>query len=199
MAENKNKGLIEVIVGGMFAGKTEELLRRLNRLNYARKKFLVFKPKIDVRYSKNNVVSHDKKVLEAIAIDDPNEIYKYLKSDIYAVAIDEIQFFSKEIINVLETLADEGFLVIVAGLDLDFKGEPFGVMPEILARAEKVRKLSAICQVCGSEASRTQRLINGKPAHKSDPVVLIGATESYEARCRKCHVVLKDDWSWIYG
>lgn len=186
-------GTIAMIVGGMFAGKTEELLRRLKRLFYAKKAFLLFKPSIDNRYYKDKVTSHNQNTLEAIVINKPEEIYKYLKSDTYAVGIDEIQFFDRSIIKVVEDLANKNILVIGAGLDLDFKAEPFGVMPELLARAESVSKLTAICQVCGNPAGRTQRLINGKPAKKTDPTILIGALDSYEARCRHCHILGEDD------
>ena len=186
-------GTIAMIVGGMFAGKTEELLRRLKRLFYAKKAFLLFKPSIDHRYYKDKVTSHNQNTLEAIVINKPEEIYKYLKPDTYAVGIDEIQFFDRSIIKVVEDLANKNILVIGAGLDLDFKAEPFGVMPELLARAESVSKLTAICQVCGNPAGRTQRLINGKPAKKTDPTILIGALDSYEARCRHCHILGEDD------
>lgn len=183
-------GWIEVIVGSMYAGKTEELVRRIKRIQYAKKDCLVFKPKIDNRYSENEIVSHNKSKVNSIKIEKAYEIYDYIKDKLpYAVAIDEVQFFDNGIIQVAEDLADKGVRVILAGLDKDFRGEPFGVVPELLARAEYVTKLEAICQVCGAPATRTQRLINGKPASYNDPIILIGATEHYEARCRHCHVV----------
>jgi thymidine kinase len=183
-------GWIEVIAGSMYAGKTEELLRRIRRIEFAKKTCLVFKPRIDNRYSEDDVVSHNHSHTKSISINNSQEIYKYLDKLPYAVAIDEVQFFDEGIINVCEDLANRGVRVIVAGLDRDFRGEPFGVMPNLLARAEYVTKLNAICQVCGAPASRTQRIINGKPAHYDDPIILVGAKEQYEARCRHCHVVL---------
>ena len=166
------EGWIEVIAGSMYAGKTEELLRRIRRIEYAKKKVIVFKPEIDNRYSNNEVVLN------------------YVKEPYpYAVAFDEIQFMDEGIIDICEKLADKGVRVICAGLDTDFRGEPFGVMPSLLARAEFVTKLNAICQVCGGVATRTQRLINGKPADYDDPIILVGAKEQYEARCRHCHQV----------
>ncbi len=182
-------GWIEVITGSMFAGKTEELLRRIRRIEYAKKTILVFKPKIDNRYSENEVVSHNNERTKSIIVVNSQDILNHIDVLPYAVAIDEIQFFDRNIINVCESLADQGVRVIVAGLDRDFRGEPFGVMPELLARAEYVTKLNAICQVCGAVATRTQRLINGEPAHYNDPIVMVGAKETYEARCRQCHVV----------
>lgn len=185
-------GWIEVICGSMYAGKTEELIRRIRRIEYAKKEVIVFKPKIDNRYSNDEVVSHNNGRAKSINISEPKEILLYLQQKLpYAVAIDEVQFMPTEIIDICEQLADQGVRVIVAGLDKDFRGEPFGVMPELLARAEFVTKLDAICQVCGAPATRTQRIINGKPAKYSDPIILVGAKEQYEARCRHCHVVLE--------
>lgn len=183
-------GWIEVIAGSMFAGKTEELLRRVRRIHFAKKRVLVFKPVIDDRYGKSEVVSHDNGRIESIDITDAREIYKHCGEPLpYAIAIDEVQFLGPEVVHVCEDLADKGVRVIVAGLDKSFRGEPFGIMPELLARAEFVTKLDAICQVCGAPATRTQRLINGEPAHYDDPIIKIGAKEQYEARCRHCHVV----------
>ncbi len=182
-------GWIEVISGNMYAGKTEELLRRIRRVEYAKKTILVFKPKLDNRYSENEVVSHNKERIKSINIGNPRDILKYVDPLPYAIAIDEVQFLDREVIDICEELADKGVRVILAGLDRDFKGEPFGIMPELLARAEYVTKLHAICQVCGAPATRTQRIINGKPAKYTDPVVLVGAKEQYEARCRHCHIV----------
>ncbi len=183
-------GWIEVIAGSMFAGKTEELLRRIKRIDYAKKSVVVFKPLIDTRYSSNEVVSHNNGRAKSIAITEPREIYEHLGTKLpYAIAIDEAQFMSRGLIDICEDLANRGVRVIVAGLDKDFRGEPFGVMPDLLARAEFVTKLDAICQVCGAPATRTQRIINGKPANYTDPIILVGAQEQYEARCRHCHVV----------
>lgn len=189
--EQVKDGWIEVIAGSMFAGKTEELLRRVKRMEYAKKDVIVFKPKIDDRYSKDEVVSHNNRRIKSINISKASDIYQYISNPLpYAIAIDEVQFLDEEVINVCEKYADKGVRVIVAGLDKDFRGEPFGVMPLLLARAEYVTKLEAICQVCGAPATRTQRLINGKPASVDDPIILVGAKEQYEARCRHCHVVL---------
>lgn len=189
--EQVKDGWIEVIAGSMFAGKTEELLRRVKRMEYAKKDVIVFKPKIDDRYSKDEVVSHNNRRIKSINISKASDIYQYISNPLpYAIAIDEVQFLDNEVIDICEKYADKGVRVIVAGLDKDFRGEPFGVMPLLLARAEYVTKLEAICQVCGAPATRTQRLINGKPASVDDPIILVGAKEQYEARCRHCHVVL---------
>jgi thymidine kinase len=182
-------GWIEVITGSMYAGKTEELLRRMKRIEYAKKSAVIFKPQIDNRYSNEEVVSHDNARAKSIMVASSKEIYDHLQSLPYAVAIDEVQFFDEEIVDVCEYLANHGVRVIVAGLDRNFRGEPFGIMPNLLARAEYVTKLNAICQVCGAPATRTQRLINGKPAHYNDPIIMVGAKEQYEARCRHCHIV----------
>lgn len=184
-------GSIEVICGSMFAGKTEELLRRVRRIEYAKKTVIVFKPGIDDRYSNNEVVSHNNHRTNSVQIKQAKEIYQHINPMMlpYAIAIDEVQFLDNEVIDVCEYYANHGVRVIVAGLDKNFRGEPFGVMPELLARAEEVTKLTAICQVCGAPATRTQRIINGKPADYNDPIVLVGAKEQYEARCRHCHEV----------
>lgn len=184
-------GQIEVICGPMFAGKTEELIRRANRLEYAKKNYLVFKPKIDNRYSKTEIVSHSNYRKKSICIDEANDILKYYNDSIDAVIIDEVQFLGNDVINVCEFLADNDVRVICGGLDCDFKGQPFPIVSELLARAESITKLTAICNVCGRPATRTQRIINGQPAYDDDPVVLVGAKEAYEPRCRLCHMVLK--------
>lgn len=182
-------GWIEVICGGMFAGKTEELIRRVTRIKYARREVIVFKPTIDNRYDIKMVVSHDNSKLDSIPVSDSTEILKNINNLPYAVAIDEAQFFDEGLIEVLERLANSGVRVIVAGLDLDFRGEPFGIMPQIMARAEYITKLQAICNVCGDPATRTQRIINGEPADYDDEIILVSAAEKYEARCRHCHQV----------
>lgn len=190
-SENKI-GHIEVICGPMFAGKTEELIRRVKRMEYAKKKYLVFKPNIDNRFSTCEVVSHNKKRTNAINIDinNPNMVSKYITEDISALVFDEVQFFNESLLNIVKDYASKGLRIICAGLDKDFLGNPFGIMPNLLALADEVTKLTAICMVCGEEATETQRIIDGHPAYDDDDVVLIGATESYEARCRKCHIVL---------
>lgn len=182
-------GWIEVICGSMFAGKTEELIRRITRIRFAKKEVIVFKPVIDDRYAKVEVVSHSQRKVKSIPISNSSEILPNLTSKPYAVAIDEAQFFDRGLLDVIEQLANMGVRVIVAGLDLDFRGEPFGIMPEILARAEYVTKLHAICQVCGEPATRTQRLIDNQPAYYDDPIILVSADDKYEARCRHCHQV----------
>ncbi len=184
-----NSGWIEVICGSMFSGKTEELLRRLRRAVIARQNVQLFKPAIDTRYGVTTVASHDGTQWEGVVIQNAEEILNQVAPDTQVVGIDEVQFFDDAIVDVCDTLALQGKRVIVAGLDLDFRGEPFGPMPALMAKAESVRKLHAICMVCGGEASRTQRLINGRPAYYEDPIILIGAQEAYEARCRGCHQV----------
>lgn len=188
--QEHSAGWIEIICGPMFAGKTEELIRRIERMKYAKKNYIVFKPIIDNRYSNTSIVSHSNYKAEAINIERPSEIKKYVNELTQSIIIDEAQFFSKEIIPIIQEYADNGLRIICAGLDTDFKGEPFGIIPELLAIAEKITKLTAICMVCGAEASRTQRIINGVPAFYDDSVVMVGAKEAYEARCRICHKVL---------
>lgn len=183
------RGSIELVCGSMFSGKTEELIRRTRRAVIARQKVQVFKPAIDTRYHSARVTSHNGMDFEALPVGTAVDILNALHPDTTVVAIDEVQFFDNEIIEVCENLAEQGKRVICAGLDTDFRGVPFGPMPALLARAEHVRKLHAICVVCGEEASRTQRLIEGEPAAFDDPVVLVGAAEVYEARCRECHAV----------
>lgn len=185
-------GSVEVITGSMFSGKTDELIRRLRRATIARQKVQVFKPAIDNRYNTEKVTSHAGSNFEAFPIKSSAEIKMYLEDDTTVVAIDEAQFFDNDIIHIVQELANEGKRVIVAGLDTDFRGEPFGPMPVIIAQAEDVDKLHAICMECGEPATRTQRLVNGKPAHYNDPVVIVGASEMYEARCRKHHIVPRD-------
>jgi thymidine kinase len=182
-------GWIEVICGSMFAGKTEELIRRIKRIDYAKKEVLVFRPRIDNRYSDNEVVSHSNYRHFAITIDSAKEIANHVTSHTYAIAIDEVQFFDRTLIDVCDQYANQGMRVILAGLDKDFRGEVFGIMGDLLVKAEFVDKLSAICTVCGNPATRTQRLIEGEPAHYDDPIVLVGASEAYEPRCRHCHDV----------
>ena len=186
-----NHGYIEVVIGPMYSGKSEELIRRLKRAKIAKQNVVVFKPVIDDRYSKEDVVSHSGYTINAIPIKDSSEINKYINEDTQVVGIDEVQFFDDEIVDMAIELADKGVRVIAAGLDMDFKGEPFGPTPRLLAVAEFVDKIQAICSVCGQPATRSQRLINGEPAKYDEPIIQVGAVESYEARCRKCHVVKK--------
>ena len=182
-------GSIEVICGSMFSGKTDELIRRLVRARIAKQKVQVFKPAIDIRYAVENVTSHAGSNYEALPVEKAAEIRDKLDKDTTVVGIDEAQFFDPEIVQIADELAARGIRVLVAGLDTDFRGEPFGPMPLLMSRAEHVDKLHAICMTCGDEASRTQRLVNNKPARYDDPVVIVGASEMYEARCRLHHEV----------
>lgn len=186
-----NHGYIEVVVGPMYSGKSEELIRRIKRAKIAKQNVVTFKPKIDNRYSKVDVVSHSGYSTDAIAIENSDDIYKFIDEKTQVVGIDEVQFFDEKIVDVCIDLADKGIRVICAGLDMDFKGEPFGPTPRLLAVAEFVDKIQAICSVCGQPATRTQRLIDNSPAKYDDPIILVGAVESYQARCRKCHKVVK--------
>jgi len=184
-----HQGRLEVITGPMFCGKTDELLRRLRRAIIAKQKIQVFKPGFDVRYSSEKVTSHAGNEYNAHPVENISEVPTLLLDDVTLVAIDEAQFFGEQIIDVVQALVDMGIRVIVAGLDMDFRGEPFGQMPVLLAQAEIVDKLHAICMVCGEEATRTQRLVDGNPAYYDDPIIIVGASEMYEARCRIHHQV----------
>ncbi len=182
-------GWIEVVTGSMFSGKTDELIRRLRRAVIARKHVQVFKPAIDVRYGVEKVTSHAGAEFDAVPVQKAGDILGVIDPETRVVGVDEAQFFDENIVQVTAELAQKGLRVIVAGLDTDFRGEPFGPIPALLAKAEKVDKLQAICMVCGEPACRTQRLVNGKPARYDDPVVIVGASELYEARCREHHEV----------
>jgi thymidine kinase len=164
----------------MFSGKTEELIRRLRRAQIAKQKVVVFKPKIDIRYSPEHIVSHSEQFLDAKVIEDAHEILT-LAGDAQVIGIDEGQFFKANIVDVCNTLADHGKRVIVAGLDQDYKGNPFDPMPQLLAIAEYITKTLAICVVCGNPADRTQR------KSEQQELVVVGAKDLYEARCRSCH------------
>jgi thymidine kinase len=180
---------MEVITGSMFSGKTDELIRRLRRATIARQKVQVFKPNIDDRYETEMLTSHAGGQFEATPIENADAILEQIDGDTTVVAIDEAQFFNDMILKVCRDLADEGRRVIVAGLDTDFRGNPFGPVPRLMATAERVDKLHAICMVCGKPATRTQRLIDNAPARASDPIIVVGASELYEARCREHHQV----------
>lgn len=190
--DSRERGRVELICGGMFAGKTEELIRRVRRAEIARQKVQVFKPAVDDRYTAEKVSSHNGVHLEAAVVTSAQEILNQVDPDTTVVAIDEAQFFDWRIAEVASELANRGVRVMVAGLDMDFRGEPFGPMPILMAQAERVDKLQAICVVCGAPAARTQRLVNGQPASYDDPVILVGAQEAYEARCRHCHSVPRE-------
>ena len=192
-------GHLEVIVGPMFSGKSEELIRRVTRAVIARQRVAVFKPALDARYHATHVASHAGRSIEAVAVPDVQAIRAHLSGEgellsaepegVDVVGIDEAQFFGPDLIPLALELAEKGVRVILAGLDMDFRAEPFGPVPELLARAESVEKLTAICTVCGAPATRSQRLIAGRPARFDDPVVLVGAQETYEARCRVHHEI----------
>lgn len=190
MYHTYRNGFIEVVCGPMFAGKTEELIRRAKRLKYAKQQYQVFKPIIDDRYSaKPVIVSHNLLTEECILIKNSSEILDNLKPDTEAIIIDEAQFLDEGVVKIADMLADRGLRVIVGGLDRDFKGEPFGPMPQLLAIAEFVTKLTAICVKTGMPATRTQRIIDGKPANYHDPLIVVGASDSYEPRSRHAHEV----------
>jgi thymidine kinase len=181
MIQKSLLGYIEVVCGSMFSGKTEELMRRVKRAQYARQKVQVFKPKIDNRYSENHVQSHDANRVPSIPVSHSKDILNLVDDNTRVVGIDEIQFFDDEVVEVCNKLAYRGIRVVCAGLDMDFRGQPFGPMPKLLSIAESVTKLQAICVVCGMPASRSQRLVGDQG------VVAVGAKEMYEARCRFCH------------
>ena len=177
-----------MVVGPMFSGKSEELIRRVTRALIAKQHVQAFKPAIDDRYDPVAVASHAGRTIDAEPVDGTDHLARSLRAGTQVIAIDEGQFFDDALPDLVQDLADDGKRIIVAGLDLDFRAEPFGPMPTLLARAERVEKLTAICG-CGREATRTQRLIGGHPAHYDDPIILVGAQESYEPRCRSCHRV----------
>jgi len=184
------KGSLEVICGPMYSGKSEELLRRLRRVEISRQSFFVYKPDIDTRYASDKVVSHSGFEKEARRINNPYQIIADMSNlpfYVDVIAIDEAQFFDVGIIEVVKQLVDDGVRVIVAGLDQTYREEPFGYMPELLALADHVDKLKALCHLCWKEATTTQRLVDGKPASYKGDTVLVGAVESYEARCRDHH------------
>ncbi|MGL5961389.1 MAG: thymidine kinase [Cetobacterium sp.] len=187
-------GWIEVVTGSMFSGKSEELIRRMRRSKYANQKIVVFKHSSDTRYDDTKVASHSQAFIEAVPASTVEEMRKIIETeykDVRVVGIDEVQFFGEDVADFCEELANNGKRVVVAGLDQDFRGEPFKPMDRLMARAEYVDKFNAICACCGNPASRTQRLVDGEPAYSDDPIVMVGASESYEARCRRCHIVKK--------
>ncbi len=187
-------GWLEVISGVMFSGKSEELIRRVRRAVIARRKVQVFKSHLDARYAGVYAVSsHDGGIVEAEPVQTALEIMEKVRPDTEVVAIDEAQFLDQGVVTVANALADRGVRVIVAGIDSDFRAEPFGAMPELMAAAEVVDKFHAICVVCGGPASRNQRLLNGQPAPYDSPQIMVGGRESYEARCRHCHEVPRKD------
>ncbi|MDX2066708.1 MAG: thymidine kinase [Fimbriimonadaceae bacterium] len=184
---HRREGKLTVICGSMFAGKSEELIRRARRALYARQRVQVFKPSIDRRYDEAMVVTHMGVRHEATPVNGVGELRTEIDPAAHAIFIEEVQFFDPSIVELCVELADAGHEVVCAGLDQDFRRRPFGSMGDLLAAADEVVKLRAICVQCGAPASHTQRIIDGKPAQKNEPIILIGATESYEARCRRCY------------
>jgi thymidine kinase len=189
VSARRRLGQITVVCGSMFAGKSEELIRLVRRAGYAKKRIQVFKHAIDVRYDAVSVVSHPGARFDAVPVRNVADLKSRLDPKAEVVAIEEAQFFDQQLVKLAQDLADAGKEVLLAGLDQDFRRQPFGPMPTLLAIADEVVKLRAICVRCGREASHTQRIVDGRPAALDDPVVLIGATESYEARCRLCHEI----------
>ena len=176
----QRSGWIEVVTGCMFSGKTEELIRRIKRATIARQKVILFKPDTDIRYSTDHVVSHDSNQMTSTVVKRPNEMLD-LSADFSVVGIDESQFFDNSLTSIVQQLALDGKRVIIAGLDLDYKGVPFGPMPDLLAVAEYVTKVHAICPHCGNLATHSYRMVN------NDNTIMLGEKESYEPRCRKCY------------
>jgi thymidine kinase len=194
MLHGARPGWIEVISGVMFSGKSEELLRRVRRAVIARRRIQVFKSHLDERYGGvRRITTHDGLMVDAVPVDSAGEIMRRVRAETEVVAIDEAQFLDEAIVAVATTLARRGIRVILAGTDTDFRGEPFGAMPQLMAVAERVDKLHAICVVCGEPACRNQRLVDGKPARYDSPTILVGGSETYEARCRHCHDVPRAD------
>jgi thymidine kinase len=185
------EGFIEVICGPMFSGKTTELIKRIKMLNSLEKKFLVFKPSIDNRYSiESKLLTHDLKSVPSLLVDKSSDILDIFKDNqnFEYLIIDEIQFFDKDIEKILNNLSYKGVKIIIAGLELDYRGEPFGSMPYLLSIADKIIKLKSSCFICGKEATRTQRIFtNEKKKNKEQPVILVGGNNYHESCCRKCH------------
>lgn len=193
MLHSARPGWIEVVTGVMFSGKSEEVIRRVRRAIIAQKAVQVFKSHLDDRYGLDRVTTHDGLSVEAEPADSPGEIMRRIRPDTEVVAIDEAQFLDPAIVDLCTTLASRGVRVIVAGTETDFRGEPFGAMPQLLAVAEVVDKLHAICVKCGEPACRNQRLIDGRPARYDSPTIMVGGSETYEARCRHCHEIPRKD------
>jgi len=190
-----NSGWIEVVTGSMFSGKTEELLRRLRRAEIAGQEVAAFKPAVDDRYGETTVGSHVGRQWEASVVPNEGEGVWEIREELNGqdvVAVDEANFFSAELVEVCQRLADDGRRVVVSGIDQTYRGEPFEPLPQLMAVAEYVDKLQAICAECGEPATRNQRLVGGEPAHVDDPTIVVGAEESYEARCRNCHILRRD-------
>ncbi len=189
MKKQFNKSGLEIVCGSMFSGKSEELIRRLKRAEYAKLNVLAFKHNLDNRTTIDHINAHSGEKMRAIAVEHAHDIKNLTYSGVDVIGIDEVQFFSKDIVNIILDLVQEGKRVIAAGLDLDFRGVPFGSMPVLMAVADTVTKLSAVCISCGADAHFTQRLINDRPAKFSDPIIMPGAQEYYQARCRDCFII----------
>lgn len=186
MKRDVTLGSLEVICGSMFSGKSEELIRRLKRSEIAQKNVIVFKHALDTRRTNEYVTSHNGSKIKAYSVDGVSEIHRLTQDFTDVIGIDEVQFFGNEVVELICKFIDQGKKVIVAGLDLDFKGTPFGPVPALMAIADKITKLKAICVPCGKDAHFSQRLIDGHPAKTSDPLIMVGADEKYQARCRNC-------------
>lgn len=189
------KGKLEVISGSMFSGKSEELIRRIRRAELANCKITAFKHRVDDRMSIDNIHTHSGDKFKAIALDKPEDMKLFISEDTQVVAIDEVQFFTMDIIPAILEMVENGKKVLVAGLDLDFRGVPFGPIPPLMAIADSISKLYAICMSCGNDAHYSQRLINGRAAKFDDPIVLIGAENVYQARCRDCFIIDRITWT----
>ncbi|MFD1686794.1 thymidine kinase [Halobellus litoreus] len=190
-----NSGWIEVVTGSMFSGKTEEVLRRLRRAEIAGQEVAAFKPAVDDRYGETTVGSHVGRQWNAAVVPSEGEGVWEIRERLDGedvVAVDEANFFGPELVDVCQRLADDGRRVVVSGIDQTYRGEPFEPLPQLMAVAEYVDKLQAICSQCGEPATRNQRLVEGEPAHVDDPTIVVGAEESYEARCRNCHTLRRE-------
>ncbi len=195
MQKRSIKGKLEVISGSMFSGKSEELIRRIRRADFASMKIAVFKHRVDDRMAIEFINTHSGDKFKAIALENPEDIKHFINEETQLVAIDEVQFFTMDIIPVILELVENGKKVIVAGLDLDFRGFPFGPIPTLMAIADTITKLSAVCMTCGNDAHFSQRLIDGRAAKFNDPVIMVGAKDVYQARCRDCYIIDKIHWS----
>jgi thymidine kinase len=197
MIKRTIKGKLEIICGSMFSGKSEELIRRVRRAEFAQQKVCVFKHRVDDRMSIDYIHAHNGDKYKAIALENPNDMLLFVTEEVKLVAIDEVQFFDSSIISTILDMIESGKRVVAAGLDLDFRGIPFGPIPTLLAVANTVTKLTAVCMTCGNDAHFSQRLINGRAAKFDDPLILIGAQDCYQARCRDCYMIDRPAWKQV--
>ncbi len=195
MQRRSIKGKLEVISGSMFSGKSEELIRRIRRADYAQMKIAVFKHRVDDRMSIEYISTHSGDKFKAIALEKPEDIKHFVTEETQIVALDEVQFFTMDIIPLVLEMVENGKKVIAAGLDLDFRGVPFGPIPPLMAIADKITKLNAVCMTCGNDAHYSQRLIDGRAAKFDDAIVMVGAKDVYQARCRDCFIIDKIQWA----